>query len=576
MIRIGREQIEQLRGSKYATLWVAIGFALALFTQCCLFQYYTMGMSVFSCFAHPTRVISVYAQKLIISIFFASFVFLFKRKYWVLYVLAINAIWIITECVYMQSFDNMMIDAYSLSMVGNLSGFESSISMYLHSRYLWLLLPIGVMVIVLYLFDNHQTTNWVAFLSALLIVICLNTGHSMYITRVYRSQHLADVRISDVWNPITSDFIETSTIIYAHTYSELHSFLRVGYEMMSNTEEDVNVDDLTQEMQLFLLPMDTVPIPKTKLVIFLVESLENWAILPEITPNIYRLIESDGTLYAPYIKRQAMKGQSMDGQILVNTGILPLKQGASCFRFPHNRYPSISELYSSSALIVPGGISVWNQGAMSKSMGIDTNYVAPFIDEEIFALYDSIAEQYDYVMVLTSSSHSPFTKDAYKSDIALPQDMPEYMRNYLKCINYTDKCIGKSLEKIASSEKICDATIVVTGDHTIFHQSLRDQFATWCKQSSQIQYKVAEAYCPLIVSAGVGRGSSHIIHQESYQMDIYPTIMHAIGCENFFWKGWGVNLADSAALMNRPIQENAAYDMADKVIRSNWFESIEK
>ena len=141
-----------------------------------------------------------------------------------------------------------------------------------------------------------------------------------------------DVRITDVWNPITSDLIETSTITYAHDYSIVHCFLRVGYEMLVNTEEDVDIAALTHDMQPFVQSMDSVPNPQTKLVIFLVESLESWAIMPEVTPNICRLIKSDGVLYAPYIKRQALKGQSMDGQIIVNTGILPIKNGASCFR----------------------------------------------------------------------------------------------------------------------------------------------------------------------------------------------------------------------------------------------------
>ena len=564
--------VDICRNSKWSTLCISLLFAVALFAQCCLFERFAMGMSVFSCFIHPTRIISVYTQKLAISIFFASLCFLFKRKYWVLYVLVINAIWIIAECVYMESFDDLMIDAYSLSMVSNLSGFESSIWMYIHSHYIWLFLPIFLMAVAVYFFDNRQKSNWKAFAICLLLALGLNTGHAMYLSHIYQTKNMDDVHISDVWNPITSDLIETSTITYAHDYSIVHCFLRVGYEMLVNTEEDVDVDVLTREMQPFIQPMDTVPQPKTKLVIFLVESLESWAIMPEVTPNICKVIASDGSLYAPYIKRQALKGQSMDGQILVNTGILPLKNGASCFRCPYNRFPAISELYTTSAIIVPGGTSVWNQGCMSRAMGIDTNYVAPFDDEGIIEIYEQIAEQYDYVMVLTSSSHSPFTEAADRSNIKLPDDMPELMKNYLKSINFTDRCLGKALDKISNSENLKDITIVITSDHTIFSEAHRQQFEKWCKDSGQTQYKPNVAYRPLMVLPGGGQGPSRIILQYAYQMDIYPTIMHAIGCDSYFWKGWGVNLADSVAALNRPIDEAAAYDMADKVLRSNWFE----
>ena len=61
--------------------------------------------------------------------------------------------------------------------------------------------------------------------------------------------------------------------------------------------------------------------------------------------------------------------------------------------------------------------------------------------------------------------------------------------------------------------------------------------------------------------------------ETSYQMDAYPTILHLIGCEDYYWKGFGVNLLDSIARNNRPITEQEAFILSDKIIRANWFES---
>jgi hypothetical protein len=132
--------IQNLRANKYASLWIAIIFAIALFLQCSLFFFFTHGISILSCFDHPQRIISIYLQKVAISIFIASFVFLFGRKYWTIWFLAIHAIWIMAECVYLQAFDGMLIDAYGLSMASNLDGFMDSISIYLHRQYFWLFL----------------------------------------------------------------------------------------------------------------------------------------------------------------------------------------------------------------------------------------------------------------------------------------------------------------------------------------------------------------------------------------------------------------------------------------------------
>ena len=66
------------------------------------------------------------------------------------------------------------------------------------------------------------------------------------------------------------------------------------------------------------------------------------------------------------------------------------------------------------------------------------------------------------------------------------------------------------------------------------------------------------------------------VRDTCYQMDIYPTIMHLIGCEDYYWKGFGVNLMDSIARHNRSITEQEAYELSDKLIRSNFFADIER
>ena len=65
-----------------------------------------------------------------------------------------------------------------------------------------------------------------------------------------------------------------------------------------------------------------------------------------------------------------------------------------------------------------------------------------------------------------------------------------------------------------------------------------------------------------------------VITDMTYQMDAYPTILHLIGCEDYYWKGFGVNLLDSVARNNRPITEQEAYELSDKLIRSNYFSSF--
>ena len=59
-------------------------------------------------------------------------------------------------------------------------------------------------------------------------------------------------------------------------------------------------------------------------------------------------------------------------------------------------------------------------------------------------------------------------------------------------------------------------------------------------------------------------------------MDIFPTILHLIGSEGYYWKGFGIDLLDSVACTSRTTNEIKAYDLSEKLIRCNFFESFKK
>ena len=58
-----------------------------------------------------------------------------------------------------------------------------------------------------------------------------------------------------------------------------------------------------------------------------------------------------------------------------------------------------------------------------------------------------------------------------------------------------------------------------------------------------------------------------------YQMDIYPTVMSLLGCEDYYWQGVGTNLLDEADDTNRRLTESEAYRISDIIIRSDYFDS---
>ncbi len=89
-----------------------------------------------------------------------------------------------------------------------------------------------------------------------------------------------------------------------------------------------------------------------------VESLENFVIGKtvngkEITPNLNKLVQK--SLYFPNTFEQVNEGTSSDADLMVNTSMLPLRQGSTFFRYPNTNYNSLPNLlegegYATSAI----------------------------------------------------------------------------------------------------------------------------------------------------------------------------------------------------------------------------------
>ena len=156
--------------------------------------------------------------------------------------------------------------------------------------------------------------------------------------------------------------------------------------------------------------------------------------------------------------------------------------------------------------------------------------------------------------------------------VDLPEDMPQHMANYLRCMNYSDSCWGKFLQKVDRDSTLKNSVICFQGDHIIFDSNMRNDFEQYCLKNN-LDYDVQNNHTAFIAYSPKLEEKT-IVTNTSYQMDAYPTILHLIGCEDYCWKGFGVNLLDSIARNNRPITEQEAFSLSDKIIRANWFETL--
>ena len=260
------------------------------------------------------------------------------------------------------------------------------------------------------------------------------------------------------------------------------------------------------------------------------------------------------------------------------TGLLPIFDGATCRLYGKNDYPNYAHFYNHSAIVNPA-LGIWQQSIVTFSYHfkelIEPKGGKHWGDKEVLERVSEYALQQDSsfcILGITISSHLPFAHGSTYPKYVV-EGMPNIMSAYLNCLAYTDSCIGTLLDAIQNSPLAANTTIVISGDHTIFRSkdAEMDRFA----RENGIPMQTGHTFTPLIIYSPDIEGNIQVT-DTCYQMDIFPTILHLIGAEDYYWHGFGVNLLDSAARNNRPCTEQEAYRLSDLIIRSDYFRNLSK
>jgi len=276
--------------------------------------------------------------------------------------------------------------------------------------------------------------------------------------------------------------------------------------------------------------------------------------------NMLNYAESHPTLYVPAVESQQKYGRSGDGQLITQTGLLPLSSGVACRQYGDNVYPNLAHFYPNGVVLNPYHVPVWNQRVVTYSYG----FRHLFSPRMLVNLSDSVimertrsrltkARVPTMVLTLTIDTHTPFRSHRDSVEFE-PGRYSSSEIDYLRSISYTDRHIGYFLAWADTAAVMRNATIVITADH------------------NQFPRVKGHGLCPLIIRSP--RITQSVRYQDCLQMDIFPTVLHAIGQSDYAWRGFGVDLLDAQAeelLANRPIAAKEAYDLSDKLIRTNYF-----
>lgn len=516
-----------------------------------------------------------YLIKISVAVLFAGLVLCFKRKGWSVGLSFFLDVWIIGNLVYYRS-NGLCLDGYSSTLIGNLKGFEGGILALLEWRDL-----IYVALSVIYAYAVHserkeKLQNRKAGLAVIAIALLLHFSAMCLFNRdVDKEDRCYNPFSGGMYRlfPFINDYCSSVSIAHAFIY-DISDVARIWLqkESLSNlnlTARDKEILDLTSHPELAGQRHQY----KDTLVLVLVESLESWAVREDVMPNLYGLAHSEHVLFADKLKTQIKAGTSADGQLIFNTGLLPIDRATVCFAYPHNTFPSLAGMGAGRAVtILPHHDGVWNQREMSTVYGYDGTVVRSEEDSTVFnAVVNCIKEGFTTVQTLTMSSHVPFDFGSARSDLQMPSDMPVTMANYLKCMNYTDDNLQILLSELGDGGLLHNATVVITGDHKIFCKEKRKRFARYSSRFGE-KYDVFNANTPLIIYSPHIDGNRYV-GEQCFQMDVYPTVMGILDNPDPTWSGFGTDLMKDSS--ERMFTEEEASSLSNKLIRSNFFSSLQ-
>lgn len=536
-------------------LWdkTAIIFAVGIFLTFVAFDVIWCMDTTFASFSF----FETYATKIIATLALAGVYALTRCRWAQIVVMALLDVLLVANLMYFRTYYSA-IPASSYLEAGNLADFKASVTDSL--RWADIVLPLITIATAVMAF-RYKTTKrqpltavlkwWAAPLAgfALLLTgvnLCKGGFHKS-LRSVRQSAYLcsADAPIFSVFGCIWYDITDAAEPITPEKQAEIERWLA------SQPKHQ---------------PADSVTEKRSNLLIVFAESLESWVLEKkvngkEITPCLNRLLKEKSTLYAPNVLTQVKGGRSIDAQLMICSGLLPLMSGTYSSLYYDNTFYTIQKAmrglkHSRSYLLTIDKVSTWNQGAVARSFGTDT--IISYHDfkmTEAFGTHKRIGDasffqqcrekiergevwkpgESVYMQFVTYSGHAPFKLPDHLRTITFPASIPEKVADYMTTAHYTDKAIGDFVAYLKTLPQYKETIVVIVGDHEGL-ASYRQELVGNPACRGLVSDKQLTPF--IVLNSPVGMRYDKFMGQ----IDIYPTLLNLMQLDAYRWHGLGQSI----------------------------------
>lgn len=584
-------------------LWdkTAIIFAVGIFLTFVAFDVIWCMDTTFASFSF----FETYATKIIATLALVGVYVLTRSRWAQIVVMALLDVLLVANLMYFRTYYSA-IPASSYLEAGNLADFKASVTDSLRwADIVLLLISIATAVMAF----RYKTTKrqpltavlkwWAAPLAgfALLLTgvnLCKGGFHKS-LRSVRQSAYLcsADAPIFSVFGCIWYDITDAAEPITPEKQAEIERWLA------SQPKHQ---------------PADSVTEKRSNLLIVFAESLESWVLEKkvdgkEITPCLNRLLKEKSTLYAPNVLTQVKGGRSIDAQLMICSGLLPLMSGTYSSLYYDNTFYTLQKAmrglkHSRSYLLTIDKVSTWNQGAVARSFGTDT--IISYHDfkmTEAFGTHKRIGDasffqqcrekiergevwkpgESVYMQFVTYSGHAPFKLPNHLRTITFPASIPEKAADYMTTAHYTDKAIGDFVAYLKTLPQYKETIVVIVGDHEGL-ASYRQELVGNPACRGLVSDKQLTPF--IVLNSPVGMRYDKFMGQ----IDIYPTLLDLMQLDAYRWHGLGQSILDPrkqgvavGSVMNvegtgsdKEVERlKEAHTVSDYMLRYDWLKRLD-
>ena len=593
----------QIRQIFSPNLWtpVTIIFTNVWFFKFILFDIIWCLQTTFTAFSSAALYFNTILVTLVLAL---PYVLLCRRWLQIVMMLVLDGL-LISNLMYSRTY-NSVIPLESYLLAGNLSDFMASVvdSM----RWIDLLFPISTLIAGFWVrrYAPEARLAWRRVVHYMAIIIAVGAICGLLLVpKGGFSKTIDDMQSANYYSCVTPEYTFFGSLLYDAMHTDAPCTPQIQEEVKT-----------WFALQPNYIPLSDSISERKNLVVVLCESLESWVIGlrmegKEITPNLNRAIADTQTLYAPNTLTQVKGGRSIDCQLLLNAGLLPLRSGCYAMKYTGNNYHTLTKAMAStynsrSYLLTVDKPVTWNQAQVAKAFGIDTLLSKDSwqLDEKVGsrkklgdvsfmrqAVEKMKTEQiwkrgeHVYLQFVTYSGHNPFILPDNLKRIQLKGNYPRKMLDYMTMANYTDHAVGSLLQYLKSRPDWHETMVVIVGDH----EGLAADRADIRRSAEGRRVVSASQFTPFIVlNSPIAMRYDGILGQ----VDMYPTILNLMHLDNYYWRGMGQSILDkrkvavavgsqmniegdvshaSKVEINRLTQ---AHTIADWVIRYNMEQSL--